>query len=396
MPERNSKMKKLGLYLHIPFCISKCRYCDFYSIPGTSDELKDKYISALVSHMSEYSIQAKDYVVDSIYFGGGTPSLLSEKQLRLLLKKIHSCFKVQKGCEISMEINPKTADLAKLRAIRRAGVNRLSIGVQSFDDRDLTVCGRVHNADDAYEMINSARKARFENISLDLMFGLPGQSLQTVVDNVNTAITLGVEHISLYGLKVEEGTPFWLDRYNLVFPDEEEERSMYFNAIGLLSKAGIKQYEISNFAKKGYACKHNFKYWNCDEYLGFGPAAHSYFAGKRFSFKKDISLYIDSFDSEKYTSEKLVDEFIDIPYSSRVAEYVMLRFRLNAGINLVSFKKRFGRDFEEMYLDKITPYIKSGHMKKTSKGYAFTPEGMYVSNYILSRIVDFDLIIPGT
>lgn len=389
-------MKRLGIYLHIPFCLSKCRYCDFYSIPGASEELKDKYVSALAAHMSEYSIQTKEYTVDSIYFGGGTPSLLSEKQLKFLIRKIHGFFRIQKGCEISMEVNPKTADFAKLKMLRRAGINRLSIGVQSFDDKDLTVCGRAHSADDAYEIINSARAAKFDNISLDLMFGLPGQSLQTVVDNINTASSLGAEHISLYGLKVEEGTPFWLDRYNLVFPDEEEERSMYFNALGLLSKSGLRQYEISNFAKKGRICRHNYKYWNCDEYLGFGPAAHSYFAGKRFSLKKDINLYIDSFNPEKIASAELVDEYIDIPYSSRVAEYVMLRFRLNAGINLDLFRKKFGRDFEEIYLDKIIPYIRSGHIKKTSKGYAFTPEGMYVSNYILSRIVDFDLIIPGT
>ncbi len=389
-------MKRLGIYLHIPFCVSKCRYCDFYSIPGASEELKDKYVNSIINHIKEYSVQTKGYIVDTVYFGGGTPSLLSEKQLKNIMRALKSSFRVYSKCEISMEVNPKTVDLPKLKSIRRCGVNRLSIGVQSFSDTELSIAGRPHKADDSFETVRLARKAGFENISIDLMFGLPSQTLQSVVDNINTANSLEVEHVSLYGLKIEDGTPFWFDRHKLALPDEDEERSMYFNAAGLLSAAGLKQYEISNFARKGKHSRHNMKYWNCDEYLGFGPAAHSYFGGKRFSFKRDINLYIDSFDPEKRVTEELVDEYIDIPYSSRVAEYVMLRFRLNAGIGTAAFKKRFGRDFEEMYLDKMMPFIKSGHIIKTKNGYALSKDGMYVSNYILSRIVDFDLIIPGT
>ena len=387
-------MKTLGLYLHIPFCLRKCKYCDFYSVPGANDELKDRYVNALIAHMNEYKLQAKGYAVNTIYFGGGTPSLLTEKQLKLIMKKLRSCFTVTPGCEISMEVNPGTVDFQKLKAFRKCGINRLSIGVQSFNDNDLSICGRVHNTDDAYAAIMAARKAKFDNISLVLMYGLPGQTLQTVVDNINTYIALDVEHISLYGLKVEDGTPFWFDRHKLAFPEEEEERSMFFTAVGLLAKAGFRQYEISNFAKKNRMCKHNLRYWNCDEYIGFGPAAHSYFGGKRFSLKRSINLYMDSFDVTKRVNEELVDEYIDIPYSSRVAEYVMLRFRLNAGINCAVFKKKFGRDFDEIYYKKMEPFIKSGHIVKTQKGYALSGEGMYVSNYILSRIVDFDLVIP--
>ena len=388
-------MKTLGLYLHIPFCLSKCKYCDFYSIPVASEALKDKYVQALISHMEEYSIQSKEFVVNSIFFGGGTPSLLNEVQIKLLMKKIKSLFRVSKNCEISMEINPGTVDYLKLKMLKKVGINRLSLGMQSFENKDLEICSRAHNADDSFKCITEAQRVGFRNISIDLMYGIPGQTLQNVVDNINTAIALDIQHISLYGLKVEPGTPFWFDRHTLPFPDEEEERSMYFTSVGLLSKAGFSQYEISNFAKKGYRCSHNLKYWNCDEYIGLGPGAHSYFAGKRFSFKKDINLYVDSFDPEKKVSEQLLDEYIDIPYPSRVAEYVMLRFRLSSGISLAAFKKRFGRDFDEIYYDRIAPFLQSGHIIKTSRGYAFTPEGMYVSNYILSRIVDFDLIIPG-
>lgn len=389
-------MKTLGLYLHIPFCISKCRYCDFYSIPEAARPVPDKYVDALCAHMHEYALQARDYAVTTIYIGGGTPSLLTADQMKKVIKKLKSSFHLSVKCEISMEMNPKTADYTKLRAFRKLGINRLSIGVQSFDDADLSICGRAHNAADAVSVFTAARKAKFENISFDLMYGIPGQTLQTVVNNINTAIRLEPEHVSLYGLKVEEGTPFWFDRHELAFPDEETERSMYFTAVGLLEKAGYHQYEISNFARRGYSCRHNLKYWNCDEYLGFGPAAHSYFGGKRFSLKKDLNLYMDSFDPETSVDTPLVDEYIDIPYPSRVAEYVMLRFRLTAGISLEAFRKKFGRDFEEMYLEKLAPYLKSGHVIRTPKGYAFSPEGMYVSNYILARVVDFDLVIPGS
>ncbi len=389
-------MKTLGLYLHIPFCISKCKYCDFYSIPGASDTLTDRYVAALTAHIEEYAIQAKNYVVSTIYFGGGTPSLLSPEQLKRIMKKVKKRFHVLPNCEITMEANPKTADYSKLKSFRKIGINRLSIGVQSFDSGDLAICGRAHDAADSFGMISAARNAGFENISFDIMYGLPGQSLEKVMETIGTAIELEPEHISLYGLKVEEGTPFWFDRHALSFPDEETERDMYFQAVDRLEDAGFMQYEISNFSKRNRLSRHNLRYWNCDEYLGFGPAAHSYFGGKRFSFKKDITLYMDSFDPEKRVSETLLDEYIDIPPASRIAEYVMLRFRLKNGINKEVFRKKFGRDFDDMYYDKLVPFLKSGHIYRTAKGYAFTPEGMYVSNYILARIVDFDLIIPGS
>jgi len=345
--------------------------------------------------MEEYKIQAKGYAVTSIYIGGGTPSLLTEAQMKQLMKTVKRCFYVTPKCEISAEVNPGTADRRKLRAFHRAGINRLSIGAQSFDDNELSVCGRIHSANEVYEAVTLAKKARFNNINLDIMYGLPGQSKRSLLTSIKNAIELNVEHISLYGLKLEQGTPFWEERNSLDLPDEDRERDMYFSAIDLMRYAGLRQYEISNFAKKGYACKHNLRYWNCDEYLGFGPAAHSYFGGKRFSFKKDLALYMDSFDPEKHVRKSIIDEYIDIPASARVAEYVMLRFRLSAGINCEKFKARFGRRFEDLYYDKMLPFLKSGHIVKTTKGYAFTPEGMYVSNYILARIVDFDLVIPG-
>lgn len=389
-------MKGLGLYIHIPFCLSKCNYCDFYSIGGADEEKKDRYVSALVSHMKEYKLQAKNYIVSSVYIGGGTPSLLSEAQLKTIMRAVKRNFRLSSRCEISMEVNPGTVSEAKLKTIHKIGINRLSIGAQSFNDEELGVCGRRHKSEDIYSCITNARKTKFDNVSLDLIYGLPGQTKESLFDNLDTAFKLNVDHISLYGLKIEEGTPFWYNRHSLGLPEEDYECEMYFESVDRLKNAGYRQYEISNFAKQRKACKHNLRYWNCDEYIGFGPAAHSYFGGKRFSFKRDLNLYIDSFNENKRPSETLLDEYVDIPPQARIAEYVMLRFRLHEGINLAKFKKRFGRSFESLYYEKMWPYINSGHIVKTKTGYAFTPEGMYVSNYILSRMIGDELVIPGS
>ncbi len=389
-------MKGLGLYIHIPFCVSKCKYCDFYSLSGVDEIGKERYVETLCKHMSDYKLQAKNHVVTSVYFGGGTPSLLTEKQLKTIMKAVRKNFHLSQRCEISMEVNPGTVDEVKLKAIKKLGINRLSVGAQSFDENELNTCGRIHTPKEIYECVTQARKAKIDNISLDLIYGLPNQTKESLFENLENAFNLNVDHISLYGLKIEEGTPFWYDRHNLVLPDEDEERNMYFEAVEKLRHAGFRQYEISNFAKRHRACKHNLRYWNCDEYLGFGPAAHSYFGGKRFSFKRDLKLYMDSFDENVNTSETLLDEYVDIPPQARIAEYVMLRFRLVEGLNLAKFSKRFGRSFEQLYYQKMNPYINSGHIVKTKTGYAFSLQGMYVSNYILSRIVGGDLIIPGS
>ncbi len=389
-------MKSIGLYLHFPFCMSKCAYCDFYSLPNTSTELREKYVNALVAHIKEYGNQAKGYTVTSIYFGGGTPTLMTNEQIKLVMKTINKNFRLSTRCEITMEANPGTADFTKLKAMKKAGINRLSIGVQSFDDELLKKCSRIHTRADVYNIITNARRAKFDNISIDLMFGLPGQTQGALLESLKCAFELNLEHISLYGLKIEDGTPFWFERNTLDFPDEDREREMYFAGVGFMAQNGYMQYEISNFAKKRHVCKHNLRYWNADEYIGLGAAAHSYFGGKRFSFKKDAYLYIDAFDAQKKSTESIIDEYIDIPPSARIAEYVMLQFRLCKGIDCEKFKKRFGRDFDDIYYKRLAPYISSGHILKTNKGYAFSKEGMYVSNYILSRVVDFDLVIPGT
>ncbi len=386
-------MKKLGLYIHIPFCARKCSYCDFYSLPAVGELTKQEYLNALMLQLDEYKSQASNYAVDTVFIGGGTPSLLGEKQTAALFKRIYSDFNVVKSAEVTIEANPGTLDEKKLKLYKKVGINRLSLGVQSFVNDDLKVCGRIHSAADSVRAFALARKAGFDNINLDIMFGLPGQNMASLVQSLNYAFKLGAEHISFYGLKIEEGTPFFEMRNTLNLPDEDSESEMYFASRQIMIANGYHHYEISNFAKKNKYCRHNFKYWNSDEYLGIGPSAHSYFAGKRFSFKKDIKLYIDSFKG--ISSESIVDEIIDIPHSARIAEYVMLRFRLSDGIDCEQFYKLFGRDFDSVYYQKLRPYINSGHVIRTKKGYAFSPEGMYVSNFILSRIIDFDMNIPG-
>jgi len=386
-------MKKLGLYIHIPYCLKKCNYCDFYSVPTTSG-VPDEYLSALFQHMSEYSLQTSEYTVDTVFIGGGTPSLLDERQINTLFKTVYQSFNVAKKAEVTVEANPGTVDKKKLKALKKAGVNRLSLGTQSFCDCDLKVCGRVHDVRENIEAFKTARAVGFDNISMDIMFGLPNQTMNELVTTLGTVFKLSPEHISFYGLKLEEGTPFYEQQNNLALPNEDSESEMYFVSRELLHQNGYCQYEISNFSKKDKYCRHNVKYWNGDEYLGMGPAAHSYFSGKRFSFKKDIGLYIDSF-SENGAGESIIDEMIDIPQSARVAEYVMLRMRLTDGVDCEKFYKLFGRDFDMLYFSKIKPYVDSGHIIRTEKGYAFSPDGMYVSNYILSRIIDFDMTIPG-
>ena len=274
-------MKKLGLYIHIPFCIQKCRYCDFYSVP-TNAGVPDEYLEALYKHMDEYGLQTQEYCVDTVFLGGGTPSLLTEKQMASLFKKIYRDFNVAKKAEITVEANPGTIDKNKLRAYLKAGINRLSLGVQSFCGGDLGVCGRIHGVNENIEAFRIARDAGFSNISMDIMFGLPDQTMADIVSTLNTVFKLSPEHISFYGLKIEEGTPFHDMRDSLSLPNEDSESEMYFVSRELMQQNGYFQYEISNFAKKNKFCRHNVKYWNGDEYLGVGPAAHSYFPANAF------------------------------------------------------------------------------------------------------------------
>ena len=380
--------QRLGLYLHIPFCKSKCAYCDFYSFVPGDDSVYERYINALIKHMESYKKGCEAYAPDTVYIGGGTPTSVPIGLLLELLHGVKRNFSLAKRPEITMEANPATVTYQGLKKLRRAGVNRLSIGLQSANNDELRALSRIHQRRDFEEAFRAARDAKINNINVDLMFGIPGQTIDTMLRTLNYVTRLGPEHISFYNLKIEEGTPFWRMRDALTLPDEDTEYEMYMTAIKFLASRGYAQYEISNFAKPGFQCMHNVKYWNCDEYLGLGPAAHSFFNGNRFSFCRDAEKYMRAIENPG-ANIRITEGTEEIMTKERLGEYVMLRFRLTEGISVKEFYRLFGRDFEAMYGKKLARYMDYGLVGTSEGRYFFTPKGLFVSNYILSDILDF-------
>ena len=379
----------LGLYLHIPFCRSKCIYCDFYSLPTKSDAEYKRYINSLILHMEDYSAAASNMLIDTIFIGGGTPSVIPTKNMIELINGAYHNFNVTSDAEITMEANPATIDRAAMKKYVGEGVTRFSFGLQSANDRELKALSRIHSFDEFVDTFNDARKAKCGNINVDIMFGLPGQTKESLMNTLRELTALDPEHISMYGLKIEEGTPIAEIADTMQLPEEDEEFEMYLMAIEYLDAHGYKQYEISNFAKTGYECKHNLKYWNCEPYLGLGPAAHSYFNGERFSFKRDAQTYMNALELLDPAAD-ITDERYEVRDKDRMGEYIMLQFRLCSGLDTAKFKIRFGRDFEKMYSNALNVYIDNGFMTLRNGCYSFTPKGMYVSNYILAAMLDFD------
>ncbi len=385
--------KTLGLYLHIPFCRSKCAYCDFYSV--TDHGFTARYTDALILHMEDYAPGVKNYYIDTVYMGGGTPTVLPKKSLLDVIDGIYGNFNVLETAEFTVECNPATADRSTFTALRRAGVNRLSIGFQSACDNELVNLTRVHNFDGAVATFEAARKSKFDNINIDLMYGIPEQTERSLALTLDRVTALEPEHISLYGLKIEPGTPFAQKADRLALPDEDTEYNMYASAVRYLEEKGYRHYEISNFAKPGYECAHNLRYWNCEEYLGLGAGAHSYYGGRRFSFKRDIGAYIDALENVD-AGVGIIDEDYEIAPMERIGEYVMLRLRLTDGIDAAEFEQRFGLPLERLYGKYLNVYTENGFMQKRGNAYSFTLKGMYVSNYILSTMLDFDESVYST
>ena len=376
--------RRLGIYIHIPFCIRKCAYCDFYSITAT--ELRADYVNALISQIKAFRIAAKNYLVDSVYIGGGTPSMLSGEEMTRILSALRMTFHLSDDVEISMEANPGTLDGEKLAAYREAGVNRLSLGLQSADNTELQKLSRIHTRQDFEASFLLARLEGFQNINIDLMYALPGQTGEKLADTLSYAISLNPEHISFYGLKIEPETPFGRDPdIQMEIPDEDEQYHMYLTSAKTLESAGYPQYEISNFAKVGKECRHNLKYWKCEEYLSFGPAAYSFFDGKMFSYIKDVERYLMT----PTDSHALFDE-MSVPSKEELAtQFVMVGFRLRRGIDIAEYNARFDDDFEARYREKIKPFLARKYMVQTKEGYRLSRRGMLISNYILSEILEF-------
>ena len=374
-------MKPLGLYLHIPFCRSKCLYCDFCSLPARSEELIAAYVDALCRDIAARKDACREYAVQTIYFGGGTPTLLSAAQLEKIMTTVRNTFFVESDCEISTECNPATGGKELFTAMRFLGFNRLSIGLQSAHPEELRALGRMHDFEGFLKTWNEARKAGFENLNVDVMFGIPYQTKESFAQTLQTLIPLSPEHLSAYALTLEEGTPLFRRADKLPFPGEEETAEMYLHMVNFLAANGLEQYEISNFARRGYQSRHNRKYWDMEEYLGLGVAAHSDFGGIRFGNSRNLEAYL--------RGENICIEKSAPSAPERENEYVMLQMRLAEGLKQQAFQERFGHDGKAFFA-KLEPWIKEGYVRRTASGAAFTPKGFLISNTILSEIVEFE------
>ena len=367
-------MKKLGIYIHVPFCLAKCKYCGFYSQGGATEAEQRDYVESLLSDIEEYGrVYGEEYIVDTVFIGGGTPSILPSPYIGEILGCIYDCFTVDEDAEISMESNPKTLTYENLLAYRKAGINRLSIGVQSLNDDCLKALGRVHTAADFRRNFIMAREAGFDNINMDLMFAIPGHTMEVWEETLDEAIKLGPEHISFYSLQIEEGTPFYdmyrKGEFNQV-PDDID-RDMYHRAIAKLKEAGYEHYEISNACKPGRECRHNLKYWSMEDYLGIGPSASSYMKGVRFA-------------------EAPLMEFHENTQEDDMAEFAFTGLRKACGISFEDFEKRYGKKFWDVFADRrveLEPYMEAGQLIETEDGLALSEEGFDISNAIMAVFV---------
>ncbi len=373
----------LGIYIHVPFCRSKCQYCDFYSVPTKEDKSLDGYQDAVCAHIRETGPLAPDYVVDTIYFGGGTPTFFGADGMAAILNAIRKAFKVSSSAEITFEANPDSVSDRLLRRLYSEGFNRVSLGVQCDNDEILKKLGRPHNYAQVVSAVNRIRKFKFKNLSLDLMYGLPGQSLQDWERTLTNVLKLQPEHISCYGLKVEEGTPLYDYKEYCNLADDDTQADMYLSAVEILRQHGYRQYEISNFCKKGNVSRHNLKYWHGEPYLGFGPNASSDFGGSRFTIVRDLPAYVEGIR----TGGQVLSEVQEVASRERAGEYLMMRLRTVAGIN--------PKDYERRYLLPFAPLEKCleecrqrGLAVKTYDGrWHLTPNGFLLSNSIISDLL---------
>lgn len=370
---------RLGIYVHIPFCEKKCFYCDFYSLEN--HEQRDEFIEAIVKELELFGKKYTKPEADTIFFGGGTPSLLKPSELERILTAMRSAFRISDALEFTLECNPGAVDTEYLSDYRSLGVNRLSFGVQSFFDDELRFLSRIHNSEEASNAVDQARKAGFTNINIDLIYGLPGQPEQRVLSNLQKAVALGTEHISAYNLIVEPGTPLFTSvmKGEIVPSEERIEAEMYESVMELLEKNGYDHYEISNYSRQGFECKHNLKYWNAEEYAGFGPSAHSYINGERWWNVSSLSSYLSELGESKLpvsAKETLTrTQFLD--------EFVLLHLRqgkLDAG----ELKRRFSVILDP---DLVAALQAAGYCTLTHDSLRLTRRGFIVSDEIAETIL---------
>ena len=379
----NKHKEPLGIYVHVPFCRSKCQYCDFYSLTAKDDKLIDNYLNAVCDHIKESGELTPGYRVDTIYFGGGTPSFLGADALATILTAIRRSFDVDSNAEITFEANPDSVSDKLLSRLRAEGFNRVSLGVQCDDEEILKKIGRPHDYAQAVSAAQRIRKAGFKNLSVDLMYGLPNQTLKGWKDTLERVLTMNPEHISCYGLRLEEGTPMYDYRDFLNLPTEDTQADMYLAAVEILRGKGFRQYEISNFARKGLYSRHNMKYWTGGEYLGFGPNASSDFGGKRFTIIRDLQGYCNGIKN----GGAILQEIDEVPLRERAGEYVMLRLRTTVGIVREEYERKFLLPFDDLEAD-LEKKRSLGYAVKNDEGrWRLTPKGLLISNDIITDLL---------
>ena len=380
-------MKRLGIYVHIPFCARKCNYCDFYSLSSGEDEKKN-YIEALKREITEVSKKVSaDYEVYTIYFGGGTPSIIKADYIREILDVIRTHFKLYRDDfypEITIECNPKTVDMEKLSIYSEAGINRISLGLQSTDNDELKLLGRIHTYEDFLESYEMVRKSGFKNVNIDLMSAIPNQKIKTYEKSLNEIIRLNPEHISSYSLIIEEGTPFF-KKYSenapnfKDLPSEDEDREMYALTSEKLGKAGYERYEISNYAKPGFCSRHNTSYWDRVPYLGFGAGASSFFEDERYKNRASLKDYI-----KKAGIEDIREEITKLTLNDDMSEFMFLGLRKTAGVSKSEFKNNFTFTVENIFGKIIEKHVKNKLLLDDGEFLRLTDRGLDISNYVIS------------
>lgn len=365
-----------GLYIHIPFCIKKCNYCDFASYPSCISRA-DEYINALTGEMKKYKGEA----IDTVYFGGGTPSLLESEQLCGIINSVFSNFNVSSDAEITIEANPCTVDKEKARQLKTMGFNRVSLGAQSFVDSELELLGRAHKAADIFHAYENLTSAGFNNISLDLMYALFNQSIKSLSTSISQMLKLKPKHLSCYGLKIEDGTPFSLmqKKGEIKEKSDDEYADMYELICESLIDAGYEQYELSNFSLPGFASRHNLKYWTCQEYIGLGLSASSYYKGKRYTHTPRFDKYLEI--------PQNIEEY-ELSNEDKMSEYMFLNLRLvNRGIVKKHFEKRFNKKIEDVFSEAIQKHLKLGTLLDLGDRYVLSKKAYYISNSVLCDFV---------
>lgn len=365
----------LGIYIHIPFCSKKCPYCDFYSV-CFDDNLAEKYTDALIFAIKSYKPQSLS--ADTLYFGGGTPNLLGEERIARIISAVKDSFLLCENAEITMEANPETFCEQDVSAFSKAGINRLSFGLQSANKNELVCLGRTHTPEQVLACIELANKSGINNVSLDLMLGIEGQSKNSLKNSIEFCKNAGASHVSAYLLKLEPGTPFYKKQELLNLPDEDESAEIYEFACDELKKAGYEQYEISNFAKNDLISRHNTKYWLCEEYLGFGASAHGFFKGERYFYERSIESFIEN-------PLKTVSD----GKGGSLEEAFMLGLRLSQGIDISQFEKKYSFIFPSEFYNEVDKFCKAGLMERKESRVLITQKGFLVSNSIIADLISY-------